>query len=181
MTALKLWYRRPAIEWTDALPIGNGRLGAMVHGGVGLENLQLNESTLWSGGPYQPTNPDALARLPRVRELVLAGRYAEAETLANERLMARPLVQMSYQSAGNLLLDFQHEAIPGSYRRELDLETAVTTTSYRLMGTGISEDAAVFTRECFVSAADDVLVVRAHQFAPRHAFVRNLARQPATR
>lgn len=166
MTSLKLWYRQPAIEWTDALPIGNGRLGAMVHGGVGHENLQLNESTLWSGGPYQPTNAEALPNLPRVRELVLAGHYAEAEALANKRLMAKPMLQMSYQPAGNLLFDFQHEAIPGSYRRELNLETATTTVTYRLLGTGINEDAATITREAFVSAADNVLVVKLRSSRP---------------
>ena len=86
----ELWYRSPAKEWTDALPLGNGRLGAMVFGGVGREELQLNESTLWSGGPYQPTNPEALPNLAEVRALILAGRYAKAATLSNERLMAAP-------------------------------------------------------------------------------------------
>lgn len=160
MTALELWYHAPATEWTDALPLGNGRLGAMVHGGVGREELQLNESTLWSGGPYQPVNPSALPNLSKVRELILAGRYAQAQALANEHLLAKPHGQMSYQSAGSLFLDFPHEAVPGSYRRNLDLETAIATTTYRLLGTGISDDAAVFTRECFVSAADGVLVLR---------------------
>lgn len=160
MTSSELWYREPAIEWTDALPLGNGRLGAMVHGGVGREELQLNEATLWSGGPYQPINPDALPNLQEVRTLVLTGQYADAQALANKTLMAKPHLQMSYQSAGSLFLDFQHEAVPGSYRRRLDLETAVARTSYRLLGTGISDDAAVFTRECFVSAANDALVLR---------------------
>jgi alpha-L-fucosidase 2 len=155
-----LWYRRPATEWTDALPLGNGRLGAMVHGGVGREELQLNESTLWSGGPYQPTNPNALPNLARVRELILAGRYTEAHALAQDNLLAKPYLQMSYQPAGNLFLDFKHEAKPGSYRRELDLQTAVATTSYDLVGTGIDGNAAHFVRTAFVSAADDVMVVR---------------------
>lgn len=160
MTALELWYESPATEWTDALPLGNGRLGVMVHGGVGREELQINEATLWSGGPYQPTNPSALPNLAKVRELALAGRYAEAQALANAHLMATPQGQLSYQSAGNVFLDFQHEAVPGSYRRNLDIETAIATTAYRLLGTGISDDAAVFTRECFVSAADDAVVFR---------------------
>ncbi len=160
MASLKLWYRQPALEWTEALPLGNGRLGAMVHGGVSREDIQLNESTLWSGGPYLPINPDALPNLNRVRSLVFAGRYAEAEELANQTQLAKPPVQMSYQPAGNLFLEFTHEAVPGSYRRELDLATAVATTRYRLLGTGISDDAAEFHRECFVSAADGVLVLR---------------------
>ncbi len=157
---MQLWYRSPATEWTAALPLGNGRLGAMVHGGVGREEFQLNEATLWSGGPYQPTNPEALPNLESVRELIFAGRHAEAQALANKHLMARPHLQMSYQPAGNLFIEFPHEAIPGSYRRALDLETAIATTSYRLLGTGISDDAASFSRESFVSAADNIMVVR---------------------
>src|SRR5688500_13607285 len=77
-----LWYRQPAEVWTEALPLGNGRMGAMVFGGVARERLQLNEDTLYAGAPYDPTHPDALAALPRVRELIAAGRYAEAQALA---------------------------------------------------------------------------------------------------
>lgn len=156
----EIWYRQPATEWTDALPLGNGRLGAMVHGVVGREELQLNESTLWSGGPYQPTNPEALPNLAEVRQLILARRYPEAHALAQARLLAKPHLQMSYQPAGNLFIDFKHEAIPGSYVRRLDLQTATATTSYDLLGTGIDRDAARFTRTAFASAADDVLVVQ---------------------
>lgn len=159
MTELELWYRAPAVEWTDALPLGNGRLGAMVFGGVGREEVQLNEETLWSGGPYQPVNPDARSHVDEVRSLIFARRYKEAQDLANAHLLGRPHLQMSYQPAGNLFLDFPHEATPGSYRRALDLDTGIATTRYALLGTGIHDDAAVFTRECFASAADDVLVV----------------------
>lgn len=154
-----LWYRQPATEWTDALPLGNGRLGAMVHGGVGREELQLNESTLWSGGPYQPTNPEALPNLAAVREHIFAGRYEEAHDIAQAHLLAKPYLQMSYQPAGNLFVDFRHEVVPGSYKRKLDLATAVTTTEYTLLGSGLDPDAPVFTRTAFSSAADDVLVL----------------------
>ena len=82
-TAARLWYRRPADEWTQALPVGNGRLAAMVFGGIHTERLQLNECSFFSGGPYDTTNPRAREGLPQVRELVFAGRYAEAEKLAN--------------------------------------------------------------------------------------------------
>jgi len=166
MTSSHLWYRSPAVEWTEALPLGNGRLGAMVHGGIGREELQLNESTLWSGGPYQPTNPEALPNLAEIRQLILAGRYAEAQALANQHSMARPLMQMSYQPAGNLFLEFQHEAIAGSYRRELDLDTAIASTRYRLLGTGISDDATQFHRESFISVVDNVLVLRVETSRP---------------
>lgn len=160
MSDLELWYRHPAREWTEALPVGNGRLGAMVHGGVGREDVQLNEATLWSGGPYQPINPSAAPNLAEVRSLIFAGRYAEAQALANEGLMAQPLKQMSFQPAGNLFLEFNHEAVPGSYRRTLDLKTAIVSSGYQLLGAGLTDDAASFRRECFISAADDVLVFR---------------------
>ncbi|WP_224705241.1 glycoside hydrolase family 95 protein [Devosia aquimaris] len=166
MTNTTLWYRSPAVEWTQALPLGNGRLGGMLHGGVGREEIQLNESTLWSGGPYQPTNAEALPNLAAVRELIFAGRYAEAQALANQHLLAKPHMQMSYQPAGNLFVEFIHEPVPDSYRRELDLTTAIATTSYRLLGTGISDDAATFTRECFISSVDDVLVLRLESSRP---------------
>ena len=160
MNALELWYRSPAVEWTQALPLGNGRLGAMVFGGVGREELQLNESTLWTGGPYQPINPQAHSSLADIRALVLAGRFAEAQALSDRTFMANPPRQMAYQPAGNIFVEFQHEPIPGTYRRSLDLEQAVTSVSYRLLGTGIQDDAATYRRESFASAADDVLVTR---------------------
>lgn len=160
MSVPELWYQQPATEWTEALPIGNGRLGAMVHGGIGREELQLNESTLWSGGPYQPINPDALPNLAKVRELVFAGKYAEAQAVADQNLMANPLSQMSYQPAGNVFIAFAHEAATGTYRRALDLGTATVSTRYALLGTGIDPDAAVFERESFVSAVDDVVATR---------------------
>src|SRR5436309_2853963 len=91
----RLWYRKPAERWTEALPVGNGRIGAMVFGGIDRERLQLNEDSLWSGGPYDPVNPQACAALPEVRRLIVAGHLAEAQALANAKLMAKPLQQMS--------------------------------------------------------------------------------------
>ena len=149
----KLWYRQPAVEWTEALPIGNGRLGAMVFGGVAHEHLQLNEDTLWAGGPYQPTNPEALPHLEELRALIFAGRYAEAESLANQNAMARPHLEMSYQPAGDLRLDFAAGEPAEDYRRDLDLDSAVVVTSYRWGG-------ITYRREAFVSAVDHVLVLR---------------------
>ncbi|USI72771.1 glycoside hydrolase family 95 protein [Sphingomonas morindae] len=131
-----LWYDRPASVWTEALPIGNGRLGAMVFGGTAQERVQLNDSSLWSGGPYDPVNPEARAALPKVRRLIAAGRYAEAEALANARLMARPLQQMSYQPVGDLRLAMPGlpPVTPGSYRRALDLDSARATTDFTAGG-----------------------------------------------
>src|SRR4051812_20122276 len=88
-----LWYPRPAQKWVEALPIGNGRLGAMVFGGVEAEELALNEQTLWSGGPYDPANPEARAVLPRVRALLFAGKYTEAQALVEQKMMGRPPAQ----------------------------------------------------------------------------------------
>src|SRR5277367_4505004 len=102
-----LWFDKPAGKWTEALPIGNGRLGAMVFGGVPEERLQLNESTLWAGGPHDYDNPEALAALPEIRELVFAGQWAEAQTLINAKFMGRPVGQMPYQTVGDLLLSFR--------------------------------------------------------------------------
>src|SRR3569623_3357110 len=148
-----LWYTSPASEWTDALPLGNGRLGAMVYGGITREELQLNEDTLWSGGPYAPSEPDALMHLDAVRELVFAGRYAEAEKLADAHLMGRPYLQMTYQPAGRLLLDFAQPMRGVNYDRRLDLSTAIATTEYSVGG-------VKYRREAFVSACDGVLVMQ---------------------
>jgi alpha-L-fucosidase 2 len=150
---LRLWYRQPAEAWTEALPVGNGRLGAMVFGGVARERLQLNEDTLYAGGPYDPSDPGALLALPRVRELIAAGRYAEAQALANEKMMARPLRMPSYQTVGNLLLTFGASSFTEGYRRDLDLDTAVARVEYR-------QDGVNWTREVFASAVDQVIAVR---------------------
>ena len=150
---LTLWYRRPAQEWTEALPVGNGRLGAMVFGGVGRERLQLNEDTLWAGGPYDPDNTNALAALPEVRKLIFAGQYAEAQKLASDKMMAQPLKQMPYETVGDLFLEFPTPATVENYRRELNLDTAVASVSYTANG-------VYFKREIFCSPVDQVIVVR---------------------
>ena len=152
-SAWRLWYRQPAEQWTEALPIGNGRLGAMVFGGVARERLQLNEDTLYAGGPYDPSNPEARLALPRVRELIAAGKYAEAQQLANDRMMGRPMRMPSYQTVGDLHLSFAASSFAEAYRRDLDLDTALATVQYRQSG-------ITFRRECFASAADQVIVVR---------------------
>ena len=150
---LKLWYRQPAKIWVEALPVGNGRLGAMVYGGVGKERLQLNEDTLYAGGPYEADNPEALAALPRVRELIFAGKYKEAETLANASMISRPVKQMPYQPLGNLWLEFDVLDAVSDYRRELDLDTAIVRTQFRA-------GEVTHTREVFVSPVDQCIVVR---------------------
>ena len=99
-----LFYRQPAKEWVEALPVGNGRLGGMVFGGVPAERIQLNEDTFWSGGPYDPINEEALQYLPQVRQLLREGRYKEAQDLADQKLMGRPRHLQAFQPVGDLRL-----------------------------------------------------------------------------
>ena len=150
---LSLWYRRPAAQWVEALPIGNGRLAAMVFGGVNRERLQLNEDTLWAGGPYDPANPEALAALPEARRLVFEGKFAEAQRLIGQKMMAKPLRQMPYQPVGDLLLSFPQVKAVEQYRRELNLDTAIAQVTY-------SSGGVQFTREVFSSPVDQVIVLR---------------------
>ncbi|HVT71997.1 MAG TPA: glycoside hydrolase family 95 protein [Lacunisphaera sp.] len=150
---LVLRYDRPANEWVEALPIGNGRLGAMVFGGIAHERLQLNEDTLWAGGPYDPANPEARAALPEIRRLIAAGDEAAAQKLAQEHFMARPIVQMPYQTLGDLLFTFPGSETAFDYQRSLDLDTAVARTEFTV-------GSARLVREAFVSPVDQVIVVR---------------------
>jgi alpha-L-fucosidase 2 len=148
-----LWYTQPAQEWVEALPVGNGRIGAMIFGGVGNERLQLNEDTLWGGGPYDPVNPEARGALPEVRRLVFNGEYEKASALVTAKVMAQPLRQMSYQTVGDLKLAFPGLGDAGEYRRALDLDGALATTEFK-------SDGVTYTREVFATAPDNVLVVR---------------------
>jgi alpha-L-fucosidase 2 len=158
---LSLWYRRPAVEWEQALPVGNGRLGGMVFGGIIDEHITLNEDTLWSGGPYDPTNPEALAALPEARALIFAGKYREAHKLIEAKMMARPLWQAAYQPVGSLLLNFPEVAAVRDYRRDLDLATAIARVSYEVGGVH-------FVREIFASPIDQVIVIRLSADKPGH-------------
>lgn len=153
VSPMTLWYPRPATNWTSALPIGNGRLGAMIFGGVEQEKLQLNEDTLWAGGPYDPNNPEALAALSEARRLIFEGKYAEANKLIGDKMMSKPVRQMPYETVGDLLLNFPTTGTVSDYRRELDLDTAVARVSYTSGG-------VKFTREIFSSPVDQVIVVR---------------------
>jgi alpha-L-fucosidase 2 len=161
---LALRYTRPAAEWVEALPVGNGRLGAMVFGGIHQERLQLNEDTLWAGGPYDPANPEALAHLPEVRRLIAAGDHAAAQKLTQEKLMSRPLRQMPYQTLGDLMFTFSGGEPAATYARELNLDTAVARTQLTI-GTG--NWSTVQVREVFASPVDQVIVVRLTGTSPR--------------
>jgi alpha-L-fucosidase 2 len=150
---LKLWYRQPAEQWTHALPVGNGRLGAMVFGETAVERIQLNEETFWAGGPYDPTTSGGAAALPEIQRLLFAGDVDKAHDLFGRTMMGVPYEQMKYQSLGDLWLFFPgHEQVT-DYRRELDIDDAISRVSYRVAGVG-------YTREVFSTAVDQVIVVR---------------------
>ncbi|MBB5353919.1 alpha-L-fucosidase 2 [Haloferula luteola] len=149
--ALQLWYPRPAEVWTEALPVGNGRLGAMVFGGTAEERLQFNEDTVWTGTPHEYQHEGAVEVLPEIRRLLFEGKQKEAEALANKRFMSVPLRQRSYQPLGDLRLRLGGHDKAIDYRRDLDLDTAVAAVRYRV-------DNATYTRETFSSHPDQVLV-----------------------
>ena len=150
-TELKLWYREPAKQWVDSLPLGNGRLGAMVMGIVREERIFLNEDTLWSGYPADGNEPKGPEYLKEIRRLVLQEKdYAAADAVC--RKLQGPYNE-SYQPLGELQLTFDHAGDVKDYRRELDLDTAICTTSYRSESTPI-------TREVLVSHPDQVIAIR---------------------
>lgn len=152
---LELWYRQPAAsnQWTSALPVGNGRIGAMVFGGVNQERLQLNEDTLWGGGPYDPVNPQASNALPQARQLIFDGKYRDARTLINQKVLATPRSEMPYEPAGDLILNFPEATTVENYRRDLNLDAAVAGVEYTANGVH-------FTRQVYASAPDQVIIVR---------------------
>lgn len=149
---LKLWYGQPAKVWTEALPLGNSRLGVMVFGGTAHEELQLNEETLWGGGPHRNDNPKALQVLPQIRQLVFEGRYREAQDLV-ARNFETPRNGMPYQIIGSLNLHFPGHDSVTDYYRDLNIEKAVATTRYKVGD-------VTYVREIFSSFVDDVVIVR---------------------
>ena len=156
---LTLWYRQPATHWTEALPIGNGRLGAMVFGGIAEERLQLNEDTLWTGQPHAYQHEGAAKYLPELRRLLAEGKQKEAEDLATREFMSEPIKQEMYQPFGDLMFYFAGHENATAYRRALDLDAAVATVRYRL------GDVA-YSRTAFASLPDQVLVQRLTASAP---------------
>ena len=152
-TELKLWYNQAATLWEEALPLGNGRLGAMVYGKPADETIQLNENTFWAGGPHNNINTAALASLPKIRSLITTGDHVAAEALAAKTITSQGANGMPYQSAGNLHLEFPAHTQYQNYYRDLDIANAVATTRYQVAD-------VVYSREIFTSLADQVLVVK---------------------
>ena len=151
---LKLWYNQPSGNtWENALPIGNGRLGAMIYGNVEKEIIQLNEHTVWSGSPNRNDNPEALESLPKIRKMIFEGNHKEAENLANKTIISKKSQGQMFQPVGNLNLSFEGHEKYKNYYRELDIESAISKTSYVV-------DDVTFTRETFASFADRVIVMK---------------------
>ena len=148
-----LWYAHPAARWENALPVGNGRLGAMVFGKTDEERIQFNEETLWSGGPYSTTVKGGYKALPEIQKLVFEGKWRQAHKLYGRNLMGYPVEQMKYQSMGDLILQFPGEEEVTDYRFQLDLDEAVAAVSYLKNGVR-------YVREVFSSPVDQVIVVR---------------------
>lgn len=169
---LKLWYCQPANEWVEALPIGNGRLGAMVFGRVEDERIQLNEDTLWDGHKFNRNNPEAFNALPTVRQLLFEGRNQEATDLAAEKMMGVPPRIKSYQTVGDLRLKFDHTLDQcRQYHRELDLNVGVVRTCYK-------HNSVSYVREIFSSAPDNAIVMQLSCDIPKQiSFVATFSRE----
>jgi alpha-L-fucosidase 2 len=150
---LRLWFAQPAAKWTDALPVGNGRMGAMIFGRVPDERVQFNEDTLWKGHPHDYVRAGAREQLPKIRALLFAGKVKEAEQLAKTTFLSDPVRQKAYQPFGDLHFHFIGQTNVSDYRRELDLDSATARVTCRAGG-------VEFNREAFASYPDNVIVLR---------------------
>lgn len=170
---VKLWYRQPAKTWVEALPVGNGKFGAMVFGKVKEERIQMNEDSVWYGGPKTREQPDASENLEEIRRLMFAGQPQDAEYLARMAFTAAPKYLAPYQTLGDLNLFFRGmDGEVSDYTRELDLATGVIRIAYRVDGT-------LYRRDIFTSSVDQVLVIRLHSDRPGGlTFAANLSRRP---
>ncbi len=148
-----LWFAAPAAKWDEAIPVGNGRLGAMIFGTIGEERIQLNENTLYSGGPYSTVKPGGAKHLAEIQKLVFENKNFEAHDLFGRHLMGYPVEQQKYQSFANLHLDFDHADKAQEYKRSLDLETGIASVEYTV-------DGVRYLRETFASAPDQAIIVR---------------------
>src|SRR5436190_993081 len=148
--ATRIWFARPSVNWNEALPIGNGRMGAMIYGGVATEHMQFNEQTLWSGAPRNWNNPGAKQYLPLVREATLKGEYKKAYSLS--RFMQGPYTE-SYLPMADLIINYPGIADSSFYSRELNIDSAISKIIFTDKGT-------IFTRRAFASFPDQVIVIR---------------------
>ncbi|HEX8607147.1 MAG TPA: glycoside hydrolase family 95 protein, partial [Pedobacter sp.] len=156
----QLWYNKPANNWNEALPIGNGFIGGMIFGGLDHERIQLNESTIWGGGPNNNIDPQAGSSIAEVRVLLAQKKYVEAQELANRKLGPKGNSGMPYQLAGNLYIDFPGHTQAQDYRRDLDIANATASTRYKLGG-------VTYKREYFTSFGSKVMMVRLSADRPK--------------
>jgi alpha-L-fucosidase 2 len=175
-----LWYRQPATRWNEAMPMGNGLIGAMVFGGTQQERIALNESSFWSGRPHDYNDPQAINYFPQIRDLVFAEKFQEAERMANAHFWGIPASQQCFEPLGDLLLTFdgpektektEKTDRTDDYRRELDMETGVAKITYRA-------GAAVLTREVFVSYPDRIMIIRITSDKPGSVSVHTQLKSP---
>ncbi len=159
---LKLWYKQPAVAWEEALPVGNGRLGAMVFGDPLHERLQLNEESIWAGSKINNNNPKALNALPTLQKYLFGSRYKEAKKVAEENFLGTPPNIRSYQPLGDLFIDYEWKGKTGNYSRELDLSTGIAKSNFTVDGKKIVE-------EVFASAPDNIIVI--HITSPGGALI----------
>ena len=152
-TVNQLFYNEPANKWVEALPLGNGRMGAMVYGGVEEDRIQFNEETLWTGEPHDYSHKGAYKHLPKIQHLLAEGKQKEADALAAKEFMSVPLHQKAYQPFGDLIMKFPEHSSYSNYKRVLNIDNAIATTSYSVNG-------VKYTREFFVSKPDDVIAMK---------------------
>ena len=149
----KLWYHQPANDWNEALPIGNGRMGGMIFGGVEKETIQFNEETLWTGRPHNYAKEGAYKWLDEIRNLLWQDQQSEAEQMANEQFMSQPFGQQAYQSFGTVLLDFPDHKNYTNYQRQLNLENAISSVSYQV-------DDILYTREMWATNPGQGIIIQ---------------------
>ncbi len=150
---LTLWYKQPAKVWDEALPVGNGRLGAMVFGNAENERIQINEESIWAGCPVNNNNPGSLAHLPEIQKALFESKFKEAWQLANDNMLGTPPRIRSYQPLGDLLINYAWKTKPENYRRSLDLKTGVAATEFTV-------DGKKYRQEVYVSVPDNMLIVK---------------------
>ncbi len=148
-----LWYKQPAKEWIEALPLGNGRLGAMVYGNPVNEIIRINEESIWAGSKINNNNPNALKHLEELRKALFENQYENAKKIAEENFVGIPPEVRSYQPFGNLLINYKWNSVPKNYKRRLDLETGINTTEFQVDGKN-------YTQKIWISAPDNLMVIQ---------------------
>jgi alpha-L-fucosidase 2 len=171
-----LWYTRPASVWQEALPIGNGRLGAMVYGGIRRERIQLNEDTLWGGSPYSPANPNSNQYLSKIQQLIVDGEYDEADRLGTSSFLGLPPRQPAYQTVGDLYIEMHGapEVIPTTYRRALSLDSASATVDF-------THNETTYHRTCLASPDHQVIAISITSSFPKALNLNIFANSPQPR